>query len=266
MRTFVFIDLDGTFWEHEQIPASALEAVRKARENGHMVFANTGRARSTAEYILSELDLDGFVYSAGSEIVINGERIYFNPIGQEKLKRITDELDMRNIAYCLEGSTGTFVTPGYAEHLRTRKELNRVSDGFKNLPPIEDMKEDDYKAVMKISMKILPDQNIGDILLKENLTFTPFGFQMKEVLTGEVTLADCTKGTAMNVVREIIDPSARTMAIGDSENDIPMLKDADLSVCMGNGTEEAKKSADWITDTIHNDGFYKAFEKAGLLN
>lgn len=265
MRTFVFIDLDGTFWEHEHIPASALEAVRIARENGHMVFVNTGRARSTAEHVLKNLDLDGFVYSAGTEIWLHGKRIFFHPLEVEKLNQIMDEFNKRNVAYCLEGSTGTFVTPAYAEHIQKNAEFNRVSDTFQNLPRIEDMTDEDFAAVMKISVKIDPNQNIDDLLEKENLVFTPFGFQIEGVRSGELTEAGYTKGTAMDVVRQKVDPSARTMAIGDSENDIPMLKDADFSVCMGNGTKHAKETADWITETINNDGFYKAFEKAALL-
>lgn len=265
MRTFVFIDLDGTFWEHERIPASALAAVKTARENGHMVFVNTGRARSTAENVLGNLDLDGFVYSAGTEIVMHGERIFFHPMELDKLRRIMDAFDERNVAYCLEGSTGTFVTPAYAEHIRQNSAFNRVSDTFKNLPQIKDMTEEDFETVMKISVKLNPDQNIDDIMEEEHLVFTPFGFQMEGVRAGELTEAGYSKGTAMNVVRELVDPTARTMAIGDSENDIPILVDADFSVCMGNGTEAAKKAAKWITDTFANDGFAKAFEKAGLL-
>lgn len=31
------------------------------------------------------------------------------------------------------------------------------------------------------------------------------------------------------------------MAVGDSENDIPMFEEADIAVCMGNGTDLAKE-------------------------
>ena len=51
------------------------------------------------------------------------------------------------------------------------------------------------------------------------------------------------------------------MAIGDQNNDIEMIKTAGVGIAMGNGTEEIKKAADYITDTIDNDGFVKAVEK-----
>ena len=55
------------------------------------------------------------------------------------------------------------------------------------------------------------------------------------------------------------------MAIGDSDNDRGMLEYAAVSVCMGNGDEETKKRADYVTDDIDNDGLYKALVHFGLL-
>ena len=48
--------------------------------------------------------------------------------------------------------------------------------------------------------------------------------------------------------------------MGDSENDLPMLEYADISVAMGNGGKEVKEKADYVTDKIDNDGFYKAYK------
>ena len=48
-------------------------------------------------------------------------------------------------------------------------------------------------------------------------------------------------------------------------NDIPMLRTADVSVCMGNGTPEAKAVADYVTKSINEDGLYCAFAHFGLF-
>ena len=52
-----------------------------------------------------------------------------------------------------------------------------------------------------------------------------------------------------------------TLAIGDQNNDISLLKAGGIKVAMGNATEELKKCADYITDTVYNDGFIKAINK-----
>ena len=55
------------------------------------------------------------------------------------------------------------------------------------------------------------------------------------------------------------------VAVGDSENDVEMIRLAALGIAMGNATDGAKAAADAVTDTLENDGLYKAFEMAGML-
>ena len=50
------------------------------------------------------------------------------------------------------------------------------------------------------------------------------------------------------------------MTIGDQDNDIKLLEAGGTKVAMGNGTEGVKAAADYITDTVDNDGFAKAME------
>ena len=54
---------------------------------------------------------------------------------------------------------------------------------------------------------------------------------------------------------------SETIAMGDGENDIPMLNICGLSVAMGNAMENVKKNVDYITDTNKNDGVAKAIRK-----
>ena len=56
------------------------------------------------------------------------------------------------------------------------------------------------------------------------------------------------------------------LAIGDQNNDIELLKSGGIAVAMGNGTPELKSCADFVTDTIENDGFAKAVEKFCKIN
>ena len=49
-----------------------------------------------------------------------------------------------------------------------------------------------------------------------------------------------------------------TMAVGDTENDMAIVKAAHIGVAMGNATDELKAQADYVTDTNENDGVAKA--------
>ena len=56
-----------------------------------------------------------------------------------------------------------------------------------------------------------------------------------------------------------------TFAFGDSANDIEMLKCVGCGIAMGNGTDDAKNVADYVTDSLHDDGIYNACKHFGLI-
>lgn len=56
------------------------------------------------------------------------------------------------------------------------------------------------------------------------------------------------------------------LTIGDQNNDIDLVQAGGIGVSMGNGTPELKACADYITDTVENDGFVKAVEKFVLID
>ncbi len=56
-------------------------------------------------------------------------------------------------------------------------------------------------------------------------------------------------------------PQACVMAVGDQDNDVPMLAWAGLSVAMGDGSPAAQAAADWIAPTLEEDGAAVAIEK-----
>ena len=56
-----------------------------------------------------------------------------------------------------------------------------------------------------------------------------------------------------------------TMAIGDGGNDIPMLRHAGIGVAMGNANDTVKAEADYVTDTVDQDGIAKALQHFGLV-
>ena len=53
----------------------------------------------------------------------------------------------------------------------------------------------------------------------------------------------------------------RVLAIGDNENDIPMLRAAGLAVCMGQATAVVQAEADWVAPTFEEDGAAVALER-----
>ena len=71
-----------------------------------------------------------------------------------------------------------------------------------------------------------------------------------------------SKATALKIVLEKtgIDIS-HSIAVGDSQNDLEILKAAGIGVAVGNAPEWVKKEADMVTDTNNNAGVAKALKE-----
>ena len=64
-----------------------------------------------------------------------------------------------------------------------------------------------------------------------------------------------SKGAAIRFLAEyLMIPMENTIAVGDAENDIPMIEAAGLGVAMKNASDEIKKYADYITERDNNQG------------
>ena len=57
-----------------------------------------------------------------------------------------------------------------------------------------------------------------------------------------------------------------TLSIGDGMNDREMLEYTELSVAMGNASDEVKKIAGYVTDDIDKDGWAKALVHFGIIS
>ena len=82
----------------------------------------------------------------------------------------------------------------------------------------------------------------------------------------EINAEGATKGNALMWLASHLGISReRTMAFGDGENDVTMLKAAGIGIAMGNGLEMAKRAADQVTLTNDEDGVADAIERL-ILN
>ena len=75
-----------------------------------------------------------------------------------------------------------------------------------------------------------------------------------------------SKANGINKIVEKMGYKKENMyAFGDGDNDAEMFKVVGTSVAMGNASKIAKDNATFVTDTIDNDGLYRAVKKIGLI-
>lgn len=88
-----------------------------------------------------------------------------------------------------------------------------------------------------------------------------------ELVDSEVTSLECsargvTKGMGLAKLCEYLKfPIEETIAVGDSDNDIDMLKRAGFSIAMGNAKENVKNICDVIVEDCDHDGCVRAIQK-----
>ena len=83
-RRAIFIDVDGTLLlDGRYIPDSAIEAIHRARANGHLVFLSTGRAMPELLGQILDIGFDGVVSNGGAFATIGDELIVSQVMPQD---------------------------------------------------------------------------------------------------------------------------------------------------------------------------------------
>ena len=81
----------------------------------------------------------------------------------------------------------------------------------------------------------------------------------------EGTAQGVDKGSGLRKLCELLGiRPARVLAIGDNDNDIPLLQAAGYGVAMGNCTPGLRAVADWVAPSVSEDGVAVALEKLVL--
>lgn len=115
-------------------------------------------------------------------------------------------------------------------------------------------------ALDKINLPYVPCEQRAEA--ERLLTTAPISFAWSSPHSIEITHSLATKANGMLMVCELLGvDSAHTMAIGDSDNDISMLRVAALGVAMGSAPQEVKDAADAVTGSNMEDGAAIAIER-----
>lgn len=260
----VFLDLDDTLWRWHQVCSSAKESIIQAHRNGHKIFINTGRTKCEVPLKpLEGLPIDGYCFSAGSEILIENKQVLYKPLRPQIVKALIERIEPMNLAMSLEGSQKTFQNEVNYEIFKKFAKDDRTGAGMMVHHHLSEITEEDYHQIMKVSIHYPEGSDISNLIenLPEGLVFTPF-----KNTGGEITNCTYNKATAIQFVKSYYQSDEKTMAVGDSENDITMLKEADISIAMGNGNDHVKKISNYITTNIDENGLKNAFKHFGLID
>lgn len=279
MSKIIFLDVDGTIVDYDNhIPDSAREAIRKARENGHLVYVCTGRSKAEMPDEIWNIGFDGMIGGNGSYVEHKGQILLHQLIPYETAKRVVDWLEARGLEFYLESNNGLFASRNFREVARPTLRTYALGKGASEDQVLHMEAEDALHGLIYDGDLYRDDLNKISFILhsyqdhldsKEafpELKAGTWGGRGEEVLFGDLGVKDINKAYAVDLILDHLDADrANTIAVGDAKVDIPMLQACQIGVAMGNGGPEILAVADLITDDVGQDGLYKAFEKLNLL-
>lgn len=274
-KKIIFLDIDGTLTEpgSNVPPGSALQAVRKAQKNGHLVFLCSGRNYEMLSPLLT-YGFDGVIASSGGYILCGDQVIYDCPMTEEQKKQAMDVLEANGVFRTVECRDGSYTDEGFKLFLKEHgekggnSELLRWREQLESSLNILPMKEYQGQPVYKIVIMSPSAKRIAEpkAVLSRDFKFCIQDSDQFGIINGEVVNRQFDKGQGVErVCRYLGIPISKTVAFGDSMNDKEMMETAAVSVCMENGSEQMKAIADLVCPPVTEDGLYRGFERLHLI-
>ncbi|MDL2224856.1 Cof-type HAD-IIB family hydrolase [Eubacteriales bacterium OttesenSCG-928-M02] len=256
----IVTDIDGTLLGDDwKVPQMNIDAIQAAKNMGVKVCACTARNWPQSVDILQQAGLVDYCMLCNGVVILdasNQEIQYRNriaPVHVEPLMKIAMEFG------AWIGVTGTFHSYNWPGAMRGEWRHHAEEEG-KPVPTfVKRMREsmvlaDTYEEWVEnckndcnyISVGVGYDQHV------------PLYAAISEIGNFELSAADddhvyimakdATKGLAVEILANLYGfAQENVLAFGDNKNDASMLSWAGIGVAMGNGNEQAKSAADYVT-------------------
>lgn len=263
MIRLVVSDVDGTLVRDggsvESFNPEYYDVIEKLNQNGIKFAVCSGRQRVSVEKIFAPVsDMIYYAVDGGSMVFYQGECIYSKVLLQDVCNEIID--DARQIPQCdimVCGLKRAYATSADSEMYRWM-----VNDYGFDIQAVGDLKKNVPDEIVKIS---LYHHN-----MVEKLTdpwFRPRWENRVRLNLAGIQWLDCVpmssgKGSAVAFIQNELNISKEeTMAFGDNQNDIDMLKRAGRSFAVENAREELKNVASGICGSYKEDGVLMELRK-----
>ncbi len=255
MIKLIASDLDDTLLNSNfKVSEKDRNTIKKLKEKGIFFTIATGRVTNSAAKYAKELDIDiPYISFNGAKIIDSktNNKIFSRELTKSKINKIIQYAEKKGIHCNIYSDEKIYV-----------KELTKWTEHYKSfarnitIEEVGSLQNYDFKSTPKI---LLLDENyklqeayeeIVQFIDKDiNVFFSKPNFL-------EFTDQKASKGAALKYIAEMLDIKRdETAAIGDSFNDQSMIEYAGTSAVVGNGREELKKIANYVSSTNDEDGF-----------
>ena len=163
----------------------------------------------------------------------------------------------------VEAKQGVFV-----DERLYKNEILEGGNFFETLKKQALLKDDLYKFIKENKIDALKieaafhDLDYRNDIYRKLRELNQFKVSATHYSNVDVISKKASKGNALLYLKNDLGlKTEEIMAIGDNDNDVAMIKEAGIGVAMANGSPLIKDTADFISDSIENDGFSAAVRK-----
>ncbi len=267
-KKIVVSDFDGTLIDEEEaIPMTTVLAIDSIRTLGNLFVIATGRVPTSVLAYNQDFNFLDYL------IACNGAYIYDNNKEKVIYKKALPKQIVRNIKQSFESSAILyFCTPDnwhlYVSTIYQEKKDKVMKSGIKDFNKfLSKNKNNIYKLEMHFTSEEKATKALKELKklkLEINCNLQIFNSTIYII---EVTAKGVDKYEATKIIAELEKVKMKdVVAIGDSYNDIRLIKRAGLGVAVSNACEELKEIANEITTSNNEFGVEKILEKVSKLH
>lgn len=228
-------DVDGTLLGADhRVPATRAAAVRRLQQAGIPVILATGKIWRSIRPLWEQLELPGPHVTCNGAAVVSGsgDLIACTPLETDVAMSLVGELQRRRVAHAIYLDDGSVITTDRVAALDIITEMGEPEPAVAGI---------DGRGVLKV-LAVIGENDEGDLRRSTN------GHARTQrtgprFLEWNAPTADKGSGLRVAVDHLGIDLTA-VVAIGDAENDIPMLRAAGFGVAVADASPIARDAAD----------------------
>ena len=236
------MDLDKTLlMEDGSIPDAVVARLKKLRKNGVHFAICTGRVRASAEHYAKMIGGASIVSFNGSVVITENGRELRSFIPLALVKEVLDFCYENNVYVQLYDGE-TILVDHFTEELKTDLDIN-----FTKYEERGDLRCTELCPTPKMVALELSDR-VDDIIVKMRERFPQLSIANSSRYVIEIMPTGIDKASGLRMVaRDLGIVSREVVAVGDSMNDLPMIKWAGTGVAVANADDRLKPYADVIT-------------------
>lgn len=260
MKKAVFFDIDGTLLDFHggirKLQDEVKEAIERLKAQGHYVFIATGRPYAFLNEELKTFGFDGFVLANGAVVMLEDKVIHSRPLEKSFVKTFVELLDENSIQYFFNGKVYSYIKESYAEFYSSFKDMGISHEYMKNEYNLDEI------DVFKIEVMCGDRENFDRCLVLLEKYPEYDCFKTLGVMNLEIYHKENTKQTGILKAIEALDVEIEnSYAFGDGINDLEMLSGVGCGIAMGNASDEVKKYAKFVTESVSENGVAKGIDK-----